>query len=464
MAKFIFPKTNISDLKDTYDFVVIGSGAAGMTAALQAQELGLDVAIVEKLSVLGGNSNRASSGMNAVETFVQLNHGIVDSQASFYDDTLKGGGGTNDKSLLSYFATHTESAIDWLYNHNINLTDITATGGMSQKRAHRPNDKSAVGSYLVKGLQKQLAYKQIPLFDETEVIALQKSADRITGLTVRNAEIGEKTIQAKAVLIAAGGFAQNRDMLAEYAPELLYLKTTNHPGATGDGMKLATAVGGALVDMKKIQIHPTAQQDTDHVYLIGEGVRGEGAILVNRAGQRFVNEMTTRDKVTAAINDLQEDGATLILDQGIREAFTAIDFYLAVGLVMSGDTLAELADKADLDADNLAKTIAQWNAAQEEGKDTEFGRQTAMERGIVKAPYYAIHIKPAIHYTMGGVKINHLAEVLREDGAAIKGLYAAGEVTGGLHGDNRIGGNSIAETVVFGRQAGKQAAKLVLGL
>ena len=335
---------------------------------------------------------------------------------------------------------------------------------MSQKRAHRPNDKSAVGSYLVKGLQKQLAYKQIPLFDETEVIALQKSTDRITGLTVRNAEIGEKTIQAKAVLIAAGGFAQNRDMLAEYAPELLDLKTTNHPGATGDGMKLATAVGGALVDMKKIQIHPTAQQDTDHVYLIGEGVRGEGAILVNRAGQRFVNEMTTRDKVTAAINDLQEDGATLILDQGIREAFTAIDFYLAVGLVMSGDTLAELADKADLDADNLAKTIAQWNAAQEEGKDTEFGRQTAMERGIVKAPYYAIHIKPAIHYTMGGVKINHLAEVLREDGAAIKGLYAAGEVTGGLHGDNRIGGNSIAETVVFGRQAGKQAAKLVLGL
>ena len=131
---------------------------------------------------------------------------------------------------------------------------------------------------------------------------------------------------------------------------------------------------------------------------------------------------------------------------------------------MSVDTLAELADKADLDADNLAKTIAQWNAAQEEGKDTEFGRQTAMERGIVKAPYYAIHIKPAIHYTMGGVKINHLAEVLREDGAVIKGLYAAGEVTGGLHGDNRIGGNSIAETVVFGRQAGKQAAKLVLGL
>lgn len=464
MAKFIFPKADIADLKDAYDFVVIGSGAAGMTAAIQAQELGLDVAILEKLEVLGGNSNRASSGMNAVETFVQLNNKIVDSQASFYEDTLKGGGGTNDKDLLEYFVTHTESAIDWLYNHNINLTDITATGGMSQKRAHRPGDKSAVGGYLVKGLQKQLAFKQIPLFDGTEVTRLEKMGNQITGLTIKNAKLGEKTIQAKAVLIASGGFAQNREMLAEYAPELLDLKTTNHPGATGDGMKLVTEVGGTLVDMNKIQIHPTAQQDTDHVYLIGEGVRGEGAILVNRAGQRFVNEMTTRDKATAAINDLHEDGATLILDQGIREAFTAIDFYHAIGLVMEGATLAELADKAHLDADNLEATVAQWNTFQAAGADTEFGRSTAMERGILKAPYYAIHIKPAIHYTMGGVKINPLTEVVTANGDAISGLYAAGEVTGGLHGNNRIGGNSIAETVVFGRQAGKQAAKFVLGL
>lgn len=464
MAKFIFPKANIADIKDAYDFIVIGSGAAGMTAAIQAQELGLDVAIVEKLSVLGGNSTRASSGMNAVETFVQLQHKIIDSQESFYDDTLKGGGGTNDPDLLAYFVSHTESAVDWLYNHNINLTDITATGGMSKKRAHRPADKSAVGGYLVKGLQKQLAYKQIPLFDGAEVTSLIKTGNDVTGLTIKHTQIGEKTIQAKAILIASGGFAQNREMLAEYAPELLDLKTTNHPGATGDGMKLATSVGGALVDMQKIQIHPTAQQDTDHVYLIGEGVRGEGAILVNRAGKRFVNEMTTRDKVTAAINELHEDGATLILDQGIRDAFKAIDFYHAIGLVMEGATLAELAQKANLDADNLEKTIAQWNSYQDNGDDLEFGRQTAMERGITTGPYYAIHIKPAIHYTMGGVKINRFTEVVTATGDAINGLYAAGEVTGGLHGNNRIGGNSIAETVVFGRQAGKQAAKFVLGL
>lgn len=464
MGKFIFPRANITTLKDSYDFIVIGSGAAGMTAAIQAQELGLDVVILEKLTVLGGNSNRASSGMNAVETFVQLDHGIIDSREDFYEDTLKGGHGTNDKDLLAYFAGHTEAAIDWLDKHNIKLTDITATGGMTKKRAHRPADKSAIGSYLVKGLQKQLIYKQIPLFDGVKALALEKNGDKITGLKIKNAEIGEKVIQAKAILIASGGFAQNNEMLAEYAPELLNLKTTNHPGATGDGMKLATAVGGALVDMGKIQIHPTVQQDTDHVYLIGEGVRGEGAILVNQAGRRFVNEMTTRDKVTAAINNLNENGATLILDQGIRDAFKALDFYYAVGLVTQGATLAELAQKNKLDATKLQQTITQWNEYQVVGDDPEFERKTAMERGIKQAPYYAIHIKPAIHYTMGGIKINRFTEVLTKANRPITGLYAAGEVTGGLHGSNRIGGNSMAETVVFGRQAGIQAAKFILGL
>jgi fumarate reductase flavoprotein subunit len=464
MANFIFPKTDISELKDHYDFVVIGSGAAGMAAAIQAHELGLSVAILEKLEVLGGNSNRASSGMNAVETFVQLENGIVDSQESFFEETLKGGGGTNNKELLQYFVTHSESAVDWLYQHNINLTDITSTGGMSKKRAHRPGDKSAVGGYLVKGLQKQLALKQIPLFSGVEVTSLIQSGNQVTGVKVKHADLGDKAITAGAVLIASGGFAKNRELLAKYAPALLSLKTTNHDGATGDGMALATAVGGALVDMEKIQIHPTAQQDTNRVFLIGEGVRGEGAILVNRAGKRFVNEMTTRDKVTAAINELNEDGATLILDQGIRDAFKAIDFYDAMKLVMHGDSLAELAATANLDAANLEATVAKWNADQAAGTDTEFGRAAGMERGITTGPYYAIHIKPAIHYTMGGVKINKLTEVLTEDDKAIAGLYAAGEVTGGLHGNNRIGGNSIAETVVFGRQAGKQAAKFVRGL
>ncbi|WP_204205977.1 flavocytochrome c [Leuconostoc mesenteroides] len=277
-------------------------------------------------------------------------------------------------------------------------------------------------------------------------------------------QAGKKIINAKTVLIASGGFAQNRAMMSVYAPDLLRLGTTNHPGATGDGIKLATTAGGALVDMNKVQVHPTAQQETDHIYLIGERLRGAGAILINHLGKRFTNEMATRDQVTKAINDLHQDGATLVFDQGICEAFKAADFYVAMGLAVSGNTIYELAEKIGVNPNNLEKTVSSWNMYQKAFEDIAFDRQTGMDRGIEKSPYYAIHIKPAVHYTIGGIKTNRLTEVLNEIGEAVPGLFAAGEVVGGLHGDNRIGGNSIAETIVFGRQAGQQAAKHVLSL
>ncbi|QEA59108.1 flavocytochrome c [Leuconostoc koreense] len=464
MDKSNFSCTDIDNLKNSYDFVVIGSGATGMAAAIQAQELGLDVVIFEKLNSLGGNSMRASTGMNAVETMTQLKYQIIDSQELFYEETLKGGKGSNNKELLSYFVRHTESAIEWLSYHHIELNEIVSTGGMSKKRAHRPTGATAIGSYLVKGLQQQLAQKRIPLFNQTKVLSLVKNNNHVSGVEIEHPQVGKKTINAKVVLIASGGFAQNRAMLSVYAPDLLKVGTTNHSGATGDGIKLATAVGGALVDMNKVQVHPTAQQETDHVYLIGEGLRGAGAILVNHFGKRFTNEMATRDQVTKAINNLRQDGAILIFDQGICEAFKAANFYIAKGLAISGSTIDELAKKIGINSDNLEETISSWNMNQKISKDAAFDRRIGMDRGIEKSPYYAIHIKPAVHYTMGGIKINHLTEVLNEIGGVVPGLLAAGEVAGGLHGDNRIGGNSIAETIVFGRQAGKQAAKHVFRL
>lgn len=216
MVKFNFECANIDDLKNSYDFVVIGSGSAGMCAAIQAQELGLDVAIFEKLTVLGGNSMRASTGMNAVETLTQLNHQVIDSQELFYEETLKGGKGSNNKELLSYFVRHTESGIEWLSHHNILLNDLIATGGMSKKRAHRPADAPAIGSYLVTGLQKQLMTHHIPVFNETQVLSLIKTNDHISAVEIDHPQIGKKIINAKAVLIASGGFARNQAMLSQY--------------------------------------------------------------------------------------------------------------------------------------------------------------------------------------------------------------------------------------------------------
>ncbi|MDF7638995.1 flavocytochrome c [Lactobacillus sp. ESL0791] len=461
MTKFVFTPLDSSKLEESYDAIIVGAGGAGLTAALQAHELGLKVVVLEKNETLGGNTSRASSGMNASESLVQLNEGIVDSNQSFYEETLKGGGLLNDRDMLKYFADHSAIAVSWLMEHGIELTNLTITGGMSKKRAHRPASMAPVGNYLVTGALKQIQKENIPVFNKAKVVKLiQDETKAVTGVEVETSA-GTKRVAAKAVLLASGGFGASKEIIKKYRPDLVDYKTTNQAGATGDGLKLAEAVDAQLVQMNFIQVHPTAQTDTDHVYLIGEGLRGEGAILVNKSGQRFVNELTTRKIVSDKITSLNEDGAYLIFDRGIRDHFTAVEFYDQVGLVEHGATLSELAGQIGVHAANLEQTVANWNKEVAAKNDQDFGRTTGMERGIAQGPFFAIHVHPAIHYTMGGIHINPQTEVIDSNGNVIKGLYAAGEVSGGLHGNNRIGGNSIAETVIFGRQAGMQMTNFV---
>ena len=459
MEKFEFKTSTPAEIKDNYDAIIVGSGGTGLTAAIQAEELGLKVAVFEKNERLGGNTTRASSGMNAAESFIQLKHHIIDNKEDFYRETLKGGGLLNDRELLRYFVDHSALAISWLEEHGIDLSDLTITGGMSKKRAHRPASKAAVGGYLVTGLLKQAQAKNIPVFNNALVTKLLQNEKReITGVEVIT-ENGKRTIQAKAVLLATGGFGASKELIKKYRPDLESYKTTNQPGATGDGLKLASEANAQLIQMNFVQVHPTAQTDGERTYLIGEGVRGEGAILVNKSGNRFVNELSTRKIVSNAITALNEDGAYLIFDQGVKDRFTAIDFYEKVGLVEKASTIKELAQIIKVDSTNLEKTIKNWNKAVVDHNDVEFGRVTGMDYTLSQAPFYAIHIHPAIHYTMGGIHILPDTSVLDGNGNKIKGLYAAGEVSGGLHGNNRIGGNSIAETVIFGREAGMTMAK-----
>ncbi len=461
MSKFVFTPTDSHELSDSYDAIIVGSGGTGLSAAIQAKELGLNVAILEKEEKLGGNTNRASSGMNAAETNVQLMHGIVDDKEDFFKETLKGGGLLNDREMLRYFVDHAPLAIDWLKDHDIELTDVTITGGMSKKRTHRPASMAPIGGFLVQNLLKVARKEQIPIFNKVKVIAvLQDDDKKVDGVKVV-IDGTPKEIHAKAVLLASGGFGASKDLISRYRPDLADYKTTNQDGATGDGIKLAEQVGAQLVQMDLIQVHPTVQQDHPHVFLIGEAVRGEGAILVNQEGKRFVNELSTRKIVSNAITALPEHSAYLIFDQGVRDHAKAIEFYDSVGLVEHGEDLASLADKIKVPADALEKTVKTWNKAVETHQDSQYARTTGMDRGVTSAPYFAIHIAPAIHYTMGGIHINSKTQVIDENGNAIVGLYAAGEVSGGLHGNNRIGGNSIAETVIYGRRAGQQLTLFV---
>ncbi|MBP1046068.1 flavocytochrome c [Enterococcus sp. BWM-S5] len=451
--------TDISELKDDYDIIIVGAGGAGMTAAIEAKEKGMNPVIFEKMPVAGGNTLKSSSGMNASETTFQKEEGIEDSNDKFYEETLEGGHGTNDKELLRYFVDNSAAAIDWLDSIDIKLNNLTITGGMSEKRTHRPEDGSAIGEYLVDGLFQNVKKNDIPLFVNADVTKINEKDGTVTGVSVTFNDETTKDITSKAVIVTTGGYGANSDIIEKYRPDLKGYVTTNQSGSTGDGIKMIEEVGGTTVDMDQIQIHPTVQQDKG--VLIGEVVRGEGGILVSQEGTRFVNELDTRDKVSAAITALPEKSAYLIFDSGVKERAKAIEFYEQQGYVVEGKSIEALAEELDMPAENLEETLKTWNASVEAQDDTEFSRTTGMDNDLSKAPYYAIKIAPGIHYTMGGVKINKETQVLDKDGKAITGLYAAGEVTGGLHGENRIGGNSVGEIIVFGRQAGVQSAAFV---
>ncbi|WNN45526.1 MULTISPECIES: flavocytochrome c [Winslowiella] len=441
-----------------YDVVVVGSGGAGLAAAIQASEEGAHVVIIEKMPTIGGNTIKASVGMNAAETRFQQLKGIKDSKELFYEETLKGGKFKNNPQLLKEFVELAPEAVEWLAAHGIELNDITITGGMSIDRTHRPADRSAVGGFLISGLVKNINQRNIEVLLETSVAEILTENGAVTGVKVVDEYNDSRILNAKSVIVATGGFSANREMVVKYRPELDGFVTTNHAGATGSGIAILQKIGADTVDMGEIQIHPTVEQTTS--YLISEAIRGGGAILVSQAGQRFYNEMETRDKVSAEIIALPEKSAWIIFDEQVRLNNKAADEYIAKGFVIKGATPQELAVKLNMDDAALLATLERYNHFVDQQNDEDFGRKTALRHPLNVGPFYAIRIAPGVHHTMGGVTINTDTAVLDAEKQVIKGAWAAGEVVGGIHGANRIGGNAVADIIIFGILAGRNAAAL----
>ena len=441
-----------------YDVVVIGSGGAGLAAAIQASDRDTKVLIVEKMSSIGGNTIKASVGMNAAGTRFQTMKGIDDCKEKFYQESLKGGQGLNNPELLRSFVDNAPEAVEWLADRGIVLNDITITGGMSIDRTHRPADRSAVGGFLISGLVRNISQRDIDVMLDTDVIDILMENGAVSGLRVKNEENEILTIYAKSIVVATGGFSANQEMVVKYRPELKDFVTTNHKGATGSGIALLENIGAGTVDMGEIQIHPTVEQTTS--YLISEAIRGGGAILVSQKGERFFNEMETRDKVSAAIIGLPEHYAYIVFDEQVRLNNKAADEYIGRGFVVSADSPRQLADKLNMDMHAFLATLERYNVFVEKQNDEDFGRKTALRHPIHEGPFYAIQIAPGVHHTMGGVTVNTNTEVLDVNNQVIPGVFAAGEVVGGIHGGNRIGGNAVADIIIFGTMAGRNAANL----
>ena len=487
------------------DIAIVGAGGAGMVAAIVAADAGKNVILIEKQAIVGGNSARATGGMNAthtpeqdkneftenagVEKTLKAAENFADNEVisklaetvktqweaykaepkGYFDsielmqlDSLIGGHGINNPELVKTFAENAAGAIEWLKTINIDLTSVGAFGGASVKRIHRPLDENkkvvSVGAYMIPRLEAAcIARKNITiLISTTAEKILTDDSGKVSGIYAENADGDKLTINAKSVILAAGGFGANLKMVALLKPELDGFMTTNAPGINGEGIVMAQELGAAVVDMKQIQIHPTVQADTSA--LITEGLRGDGAILVNKEGKRFIDETGTRDVVSAA--EIAQTGSFswLIVDQKMADASGVIKGYISRGYTLEGATFEQLAKTIDVPADEFAKTMNNWNKYVAERKDPDFNR-TSFAQPLDKAPFYAIKVTAGIHHTMGGLKIDKNAQVLKGDGSIIPGLFAAGEITGGVHGGNRLGGNAVADFVIFGRIAGQNAAK-----
>ena len=500
--------TKAKDIEETVDVVVVGAGGAGMTAAITATDAGKKVIVVESQPIAGGNSVRSTGGMNAAKTPYQDKNefkeaagvektlataaekfadnatitalaatvksqwdayqanpqGYFDSVELMELDTMIGGKGKNNPELVKALAENSADAIEWLASIGAEVKNVGAFGGASVKRIHRPVNAdgkvTAVGAYIVPILEKNLQDRNVQfLFDTTANEIIMKDGKAV-GIKGTGKDGHKVTINAKSVVIATGGFGANAEMVEKYKPDLKGFATTNAEGAQGQGIDMATAVGAATVDMDQIQIHPTVHIDEDgNAHLITEGVRGDGAILVNKEGKRFFDEVQTRDKVSAAEIQQTDGEAWLILDQKMVDGAAVYQGYVNSGYAKTGKTIEELAQNINVDPATLAETMKNWAEIYANKVDPEFGRTSfSAENALDQAPYYAILVKPGIHHTMGGLKINTNTEVLNEKGEVISGLFAAGEVTGGIHGANRLGGTAVTDIIVFGQIAGENAA------
>lgn len=447
-----------------YDVVIVGMGGAGMTAAISAVEAGAEkVALIEALATVGGCTNFASSGMNAAGTRYQQEAGgdaATDTVELFIEDTMTGGYEMNNIDLVTKMCSESAAAIDWLDEHGITLSDITTMAGASVPRCHRPADKSAVGAFIVPLLESLVEENEsIDVIMETRATEIILEDGAVAGIKATDADGNEVVFNTKSLVLATGGFGANFDMIKMYRPDLADFITTNSNGSQGDGMVMAQAAGANLINMDQIQTHPTVYkvEGSTTGSLVGEAVRGSGAIIINVAGDRFTNEMGTRDVVSAA-ELAQPDGKVwLLYDQTLQDATPVTVTYDNRGMVISGDTIEDLAAQLGVDAAELQATIDTYNESVN-GAEDPFGRKTGFGEPLTTAPWHAIPITPGIHHCMGGVYINTNNEALSIKGEVVPGLFAVGECTGGIHGSNRLGGNAVCDIITNGISTGKNAA------
>ena len=467
-SKKVSNKSEKEPTEQTFDVVVVGSGGAGFSAAIEAKEAGKSVVLIEKMPAVGGNTLISGAEMNVPNNWVQEKLGIKgDSPEKMAEDTIKGGDELGDPHMIQVMTENALDAATWLKDDiKVEFLDdqLFQFGGHSYKRALIP--KGHTGQEVITKFRAKADKLEIPIKLNTTAKELIQENNRITGVKAENKEGQMITYKAKnGVVLTTGGFGSNVEMRKKYNEKMdeSYMSTVTE-GSTGDGIIMAEAVGADLTNMENIQTYPICNPKTGVISLLAD-TRFDGAILVNQEGKRFVEELERRDVISNAIleqtggytyqlwnDDINKISGTMKVHKAEYEEL------LKQKMIVKADTLEEAAAFFDIDIQNLKETVKKVNQYAKDGKDEEFNHRGELV-SLAKGPYYIEKAAPSVHHTMGGLVINDKTEVLNKDGQPIPGLYAAGELTGVIHGSNRLGGNAITDIIVFGRIAGQEVSK-----
>ena len=455
------------EVPESVDVAVIGAGGAGFAAAISAANKGATVALFEKMGIFGGDTALSGGEMAVPGNWIQVKQGIKDSPDNLAEDMLVGGDHKGDPELVQVIAEGALDSSQWLtFEAGVSWKhDLMQFGGHNTMRSIIPITHS--GSEMTTKLTDRVRdIDNISLFNNMQATELVKDGDKVTGVKLKNTVTGEEyTVAAKAVVLTTGGFGSNIDMRVQYNPEMDdKILSTDSVGATGDGIVMGQAIGADLVDMEYIQTYPVCDPETGSLLYVGDVRLEYQGLLVNKEGKRFVEELDLRMVISRAIIAQTDSIAYVLFNQagadktGLLE--THADEYEnceSRGIVAKGDTIEEVCEKMGVDPEGLKTTIDTWNGYCADGKDPEFNYRGEMNP-IEDGPYYLLACKPAVHYTMGGLRINTSAEVLDADKKPIAGLFAAGEVAGHKMGTDRLGSCSMSDIYTFGRIAGENAA------
>jgi len=455
---------------ESVDVVVIGSGFAGLAAAIESKQKGASVVILEKMRVAGGNSIINGGVFAVAGSPKQEAEGIKDSPELLLQDMMKAGLDMNHPELARMIAEKSREAAEWTESLGVKYKErVMHMGGHSVPRSYVTWNSS--GSAIVNKQLEKVKGLGVEVRKKTYVMAIiQDKKGRVAGVKIREGyrfpdeKSGKvKYLKAnKGVVLASGGFSRDLYFRTLQDPKLTEdLDSTNQPGATGELLMEAFRIGATPVQISWIQLGPWTSPDEKgmgigYIFNVAAGFL-YGVMVDPTTGKRFVNELANRKIRADAIVKTGHPAVTLSDSRGIKRVAHFIDKMIKKGVVKKFDTIEDLAAEYKISVGSLKETIGNWNKYLKQGKDEELGRYMQTDsKPIAVAPFYACRAWPKVHHTMGGIQINAKAQAIGLDRKPIAGLYAAGEIAGGVHGAVRLGSCAVLDCIVFGRIAGQQ--------